>query len=481
MMKPLLIRRPQDLPVQRRGERGVTIVLVALAMVSIIAMAALSIDVVTLYLARGEAQRSADSAALAAARVISMSGVTGDPSNSGAGVGAPPWPIVCAAAKQVAQSVANQSTVGRSVPAAVNVSFVYNGTDTALCASVPAAFAVNPQVQVQVQQTALPTFFSRIWGRTGNTVSAVATAEVLNPSNSGPAGGNSIVGVRPRCVKPWVVPNLDPLNPANPPNCTGNCQHLVNITDGSITNAGISMGGLGTNGVIGETFNLFPDCRFGGTCTLRDNPPVTNRTVSGVIPPIPNLEYLPGEVSNPSTAVPSGPAAACDDVGSNYAQAIAGCDQSTAYQCGVQNGNVVNHNENPRTTQDTAKGVQCLIHQGTAGLGVQSGQDQMDTSTTFPFPITAESGNPLGITGSVVSISNSIVSLPIYDKTPVTNTINATGTSAVEIVGFLQVFINSVDINGNVNVTVLNVAGCAPSPAKVLTGSSPVPVRLITP
>ena len=65
----------------RHGERGVTMVLVALAMVAMIAMAALSIDVVMLYLAREEAQRSADAAALAAARVISLSGMTGDPSN----------------------------------------------------------------------------------------------------------------------------------------------------------------------------------------------------------------------------------------------------------------------------------------------------------------------------------------------------------------------------------------------------------------
>src|SRR5579864_7478898 len=58
-------------------ERGITMVMVAIAMVAIIAMAALSIDVVTLYLAREEAQRSADAAALAAARVISVSGITG--------------------------------------------------------------------------------------------------------------------------------------------------------------------------------------------------------------------------------------------------------------------------------------------------------------------------------------------------------------------------------------------------------------------
>src|SRR5579871_4656638 len=50
------------------SERGVTMLLVAVCMVAIIAMAALSIDVVTLYLAHLEAQRAADTAALAAPR-----------------------------------------------------------------------------------------------------------------------------------------------------------------------------------------------------------------------------------------------------------------------------------------------------------------------------------------------------------------------------------------------------------------------------
>ena len=59
----------------RAPERGVTMVLVALAMVAIIAMAALSIDVISLYLVKMEAQRAADAAALAAARVISISGI----------------------------------------------------------------------------------------------------------------------------------------------------------------------------------------------------------------------------------------------------------------------------------------------------------------------------------------------------------------------------------------------------------------------
>src|ERR1700723_3264552 len=94
----------------RCQERGVTMVLVAIAMVAIIAMAALSIDVVTLYLAREEAQRSADAAALAAARVISLSGITSDPHDSDS-----TWGEICSpsgSATQTAQAVATQSAVG---------------------------------------------------------------------------------------------------------------------------------------------------------------------------------------------------------------------------------------------------------------------------------------------------------------------------------------------------------------------------------
>jgi uncharacterized membrane protein len=94
-------------------ERGVTIALVAISMVVIIGMAALSIDVGTLYQAKSEAQRSADAAALTAARVISISGITGDPSNSSG-----QWQAICGttgtatiAATTVAQSPGN--VVGR--------------------------------------------------------------------------------------------------------------------------------------------------------------------------------------------------------------------------------------------------------------------------------------------------------------------------------------------------------------------------------
>ena len=67
------------IPVNRSGrknERGVTIVLVAFSLLALLGMAALAIDIATLYVAHGEAQRAADAAALAGAKMFSTSGYT---------------------------------------------------------------------------------------------------------------------------------------------------------------------------------------------------------------------------------------------------------------------------------------------------------------------------------------------------------------------------------------------------------------------
>src|SRR5579862_531935 len=103
------------------NERGITMVLVAVAMMAIIGMAALSIDVVTLYLDREAAQRSADAAALAAARVLAVSGITGDPTNKSGY-----WGQICGpggTATQAAQAVVGQNTVASAVPGTINVSY----------------------------------------------------------------------------------------------------------------------------------------------------------------------------------------------------------------------------------------------------------------------------------------------------------------------------------------------------------------------
>ncbi|MBZ5683833.1 MAG: hypothetical protein LAP86_02255 [Acidobacteriia bacterium] len=498
-MKKLLIQRSSWVDSDRQHERGVTMIMVALAMVAIIAMAALSIDVVTLYLAREEAQRSADSAALAAAKIISLSGLTGDPANSTSN-----WVRVCGPdngtdglATRVAKAVASQDAVGGLAATTVNVTYsAGNGetigagvTDCSGLAS--SAFGVNPLVTVQLTRTNLPSFFSRIWGNTGNQVSATATAEAFNPSNSGTVGNQTtgtIVPVQPRCVKPWVVANKNPLAtfPCDESGQPG-CDALVDTGTGQIQHPGVSLGGTTTStGIIGETFWLTPDCRItnSSSCTVR-NPPQANWVGIGFpyIEGPPNLLYVPGQVGTTPIAVPS----SCG--GDAYQDAIAGCDQPTNYSCGVPPAsasfpNTVDLSINPVAA--TVAGVQCITHQtNTSDLASSSGQDSLNpfaAPAAYPFQMLAGSGNPTGLHGTPVSTSSSVVSLPIYDST---QSLNATGQTQVTFVGFLQIFINAVDQYGNMKVTVLNVAGCGNGsgglPGQPQLGNSPVPVRLITP
>lgn len=425
-MKKIFISRSRE----HDREHGVTMVLVAAAMVAIIGMAVLSIDVVTLYLAKEEAQRSADAAALAAARLLSVSGITGDPANSTSN-----WGAVCGAsgaATLVAQAVAAQNIVGNQAAPTVAVTYSAGsdgtvGAGTSDCTSLSAsAFGVNPMVTVKVTQAGLPNFFSRFWSRSGNSVSATATAEAFNPSEMFSSGGNQTSGgtitpVQPRCVKPWVVPNLDPMNPAG---CTGTgCTGFVDRFTGVIQHQGISLNGSGTNGAIGETFWLVPDCEHSnpGYCRLLNSGAVQPQANynDGTQPGPPNLLSAPGQVGNPVTAIPS-----CSG-GDAYEDAIEGCDSPTNYQCGVANANTVDLTKHNPGVNSITNAVQCLIHQTDATTLTRStGQDYLKTTGAFgapsayPFQILAGTSNPLGagLAGTPITSSNSIVSLPIYDQ-----------------------------------------------------------------
>ena len=495
-MLPPLIRRVGGDSKRRSRQRGFTMAFVAITMVAILSMAALSIDIGTLYEAKAEAQRAADAGALAAAQVISLSGITGDPANS-----ARSWQPACGGpsslATLAATSVAQQNLIGGSAPSTVKV---YYGTSSGVgtipdCSSLGAAFGVNPVVEVYVQQAKLPTFFAKIFslipgGTFSNSgVSATAAAEAFNPSGSSAVAG-SMVPVQPRCVKPWIVPNQDPGH-------GGGSALFVDPTNGSIQNTGIS-----SSGVIGETFSLAADCSgrsgFGHAqpCTITEPP-----TAHGTSVPT-TLDYVPGQVLSSSIAVAANSKiTACSEANRNdYTKAIAGCDQTTIYACGQSLANTVDLTENPGAPRnDSANAAECLMNAD--GLGPDQGQDVLapDPSPppyTYPFQINAGAKSLLvtagGIaSGSQISTSPSIVSLPIYDNSAATGTVitsSSGGAIPVTIVGFLQVFVNSINNVGGGNtpviaVTVMNVAGCGNgvgSGTTPLYGTSPVPVRLIT-
>jgi putative Flp pilus-assembly TadE/G-like protein len=478
-MLPPLIQRPRRSTPHRTRERGVTMALVALAMVAVIAMAALSIDLGTLYEAKAEAQRAADLGALAAARIISIQGVTGDPT-SGTVDGS--WVDICGGtsspASLAAINVAQQNLINGAAASTVHV---YYGTSAGVgtntnCISAGANFGVNPVVQVYVQQATLPSFFARVFslvmpGGTANSgVSATATAEVFNPSYSG-TQASGMIPVQPRCVKPWIIPNIDPGNSSNP---------FLN-PDGTIVNPGVQQLGPG---VIGETFTINADCLAGApNCepppvgNLLNNPP---KYIGGI------LQYVPALVAGTPTAVPSCSAS------TGFQPAIAGCDQTTVYTCGTPSASSgatqIDLTENPLnppgTAGDSPTAAMCLINNA-AGRDTLAGTL---TVPTYPFQIQAGFGNPLvqagvGVsTNDIITVSNSVVTLPIYDGNGVTP-LGAGNQPPVTIIGFLQVFINIVNPDGSMGITVLNVAGCSSSAAgnPTVTGTSPVPIRLITP
>jgi hypothetical protein len=488
MLTPL-IRHSRQNAQPRSNERGFTMALVALAMVALIAMAALSIDIGSLYEFKAEAQRSADLAALTAVRVISISGITGDPANVTAS-----WQPVCGGATSLASvaatNIAAQNLIAGRAPSTVNV---YYGTNAGVgtnadCTAAGSAFGVNPVIKVYVQQATLPTFFSRIFslipgGTSANSgVSATAVAEAFNPSGSG-ALSSGMVPVQPRCVKPWIVPNEDPGNGTCTP---ATCPSFVDPATGAITKPGTL---TGNNGVIGETFNLFVDCGRTrgrrGPCTPYDNPPVANGDGGGG-----TLDYVPGQVLQPSIAIAANSAiSGCSEAKFNdYTKAVAGCDQTTIYACGNSgaNPNLVDLSEDPGPRRnDSVNAAQCLIN--ASGSGAGNGQDSFISGP--PFQLLAGANSALlaaGLaSGSQITSSPSIVSVPIYDSTAaVPHPLNAPpGTTPVTIVGFLQVFINYADsTSGNINVTVMNVAGCSNNTStSPVFGTSPVPVRLITP
>jgi hypothetical protein len=510
MRPPLISRkerigtRPYPLRSDREGERGVTLALVAVGIFSIVGMAALSIDIGTLYQASTEAQRAADAAALTAARVISMSGITGDPSNTSGS-----WQMVCGTtpgtATEAATAVAQQSqNIVAGAPAiTVNVAYGAGGsaTDCSTLAGASSTFAVNPIVTVKVTQSNLRTYFSRLWFKSVSSVSATATAEVYNPANSTMAG-TTLVPVQPRCTKPWAIPNLNPLDPGKDKNgrycaqqfsLNPTCNPFVGTTagnQGSIQDPGVSL--ISPPGVIGEEFTLWADCNAGGqSCALRGGAePQANMGPGAPAPTLPNLQYVPGEV-NPAIAI-STSGASCASVNDEYGEAIAGCDQTTQFQCGTSGATTPYKTDlydyNP-SNGSTSNGAQCLIHANGTG-SAPDGQDTLALGTTtyaYPFQIQAGSNSPLSglvpAKDTQITSSDSIVSLPIYDSNGAYPQPQSSTESAVNIVGFLQVFINYVNTDGSVDVVVMNVVGCGEGTDSTtfINGSSPVPVRLITP
>ena len=426
------------------------IALLAVGMLFVIgAIAAIAIDVVTFYTARSEAQLAADSAALTAARVLANSGLTST-------VG----PITEeGVATTVAQQVATQDYVGGRALRTSEVTVTYNDTVS--------SFATDPHVTVTVKRTDLPTFFARILGTTQITVAASATAEAYNPSGANTLLGGPATPVAPLCVKPWLLPNVDPTVVAGSPMFTAATGAIyTNVVGESWPNTSPNGNGSG----------LYSVCPIGSTCT---------GSLPGTLPNPAAGRYYPAAMDGPPDFfAPTQALPACDTSFTPYQSAIAGCVQQPI-SCGVNsstNPSAFNVDTSDYGNRDgeTVVAAECLIHYNGAG-----DSDSIDGAPPFspPFQFIEGNQNPVvAAQGQPTMVSDSIVTIPVIDisSLPLTNPVN--------VIGFLQVFLNpqssAMPSNNQIPVTIINMAGCgntATGTPILGNGASPVAVRLITP
>ena len=432
----------------RRRESGQTILLVAVTMAALFAMAALAIDVTTLYIAHSEAQKAADAAALAGAKAFVTTGFTsgglGDPTTAAA------QDLACNGTLGFADLQA-KAEAGQNKIAGVAVD---PATVTTACDfSNPG----DPRITVTVARTGVSTFFARMWGRRGAQVTAVAMAESYNPS-----GQN--VPIQVGSVKPWLIANCDishaaPGNPVCPPEA----YFIDPTTNYAVANAG---------SFIGESIHL-------------------RQVLPNAVPPILGGNYydLTVPISSTSAACPSASAAwgSCSNLNASapgYYESVA-CANSVRLACGssapqgVSMYPLVGGILHPPNADQA---VQCLIH--ASGYGADQGQDAIDSSSV---PVTIDGGgnnpNPALRTATDISRSDSVVTVPIGDCP-----LGSLFCTPFNIVGFMQLGIKEIDaprllVNpGNIRAVILNVSGCgdaAAPPAVSGGGVAPVPVRLI--
>jgi hypothetical protein len=415
-------------------EKGTTLPLFAVTLLVLLFMAALSIDFATLYVARSEAQRAADAAALAGAQRFALTGCLSSGNCSGAQ----------ADAIAAAQAAGSQNKVGGQAAS------IQSGDVTFPTSPSP----YDPLVQVKVVRSSargngLPTYFMRVLGSRWATldVSARATAEAFNPIGSNSLGSG--------CVKPWILPNCDPYtahtsSPMNSLCAGGPYATFVNATTGVPSNPDTY-----PTGVKGQLLILKPGNPSGATAPSQYYPIA--------VPEGPSPSLCP-----PGAATGNGGGALYERNIECCSTAWIGCGQTTA---SPETGNLVG---------PTRHGVDLLIHEGNNG----SGQDSFDPTT---FAITGGASNPNpALVGKTVTSSSSVCTVPIYDGTQLCPGQGQPCGATVNIVGFMTIFVkDETNPQGTVEAYILNVGGCGTAagggpPGGTSSGSpSFVPIRLV--
>ncbi len=458
------------------AQRGVTLVFVALALVGLLGVMALAIDLGILYVARSEAQRAADAAALAGAEVFYTEGCT-----SASGGCYASGPQESPAAAQAIAVAGRNYVIGQ--PGYINCPEYTNpsGGSTS-CPGIAfnypigpgLSYSEEPQITVQVIRSNIPTIFAKVFGPSFETVSATAVAEAYNPT-----GGSASTEVA--CVAPFLVPNCDPTNTSNGVN--PGCPSEPTQSSGYFINPGSNPPSTATvePNVTGEQWAL----HFGsGTTSTAATP--SEWFLDAIWP-----SGTPSKAQLRSAIQECVPVSCGQGVPAVPGKAVGPVDQGVEAKIGASGSSFGCPNN-------------CNFNQGQDTIQAVSGGNP-------PYQIYAGSNNPLVLAGQVQAgaaispqQSPSVVTVAVYDGA-VCGTTEADGTVLTTsnsdclgsgsnqsngpkqvVLGWMTIFIEGYTHGGTydgVQSMILSTSTCGSSgsstPPVVTAGSSPIPIRLI--
>ncbi len=489
-----------------RSQRGVSLFLVALGLTILLGIAALAIDLAMLYVARNEAQRAADAAALAGAKYLQSSdlsaGGTADAS------------AATSAALQATAMGNQDSIVGRS-PALDVANFNIPGGASNTCPP-PAGksggcfnfeTANDPQITV-VAYVTMPTFFVRIFGIRSVPVSATATAEAYSGPN-----------VSVPCVKPWLLANCDPHfggsiqsgSPYYDPYANANCP--CQASSGSqaadpcytawqkTTNSNKNDPFFADEYVDPNTGNIVHDVEapagaIGEGRIVKPGSPSQSMVPSQFLPVflVNSNGSIAGGYTCPSCAANDQSNAQQGNSAALYRENIE-CCSTEGIACGLNTISAITGNK----VGPTGSAVDCLIHQQSSGTGQDCISFDPSAPTTCPgavynasaFPpiVYAGADNPYpGVAeGQALQSSDSLVTLPLYAGYQLcSGGGSCPSTQQITVLGFLGIFITGEGSPQNtVSGYVVSITSCGAggmggsgTPISAAPGS-PIVVRLI--
>lgn len=446
----------------RSGERGSALVFFAFFILFLLGAAALAIDLGMLYVARSEAQRSADAAALAGASVFTGSCKLTASCES-------PASETLAAQDAVAAARANQVA---GMPGTVNCD-LSSGYAASSCSGIrftdpTGPSGMEPQITVEVQRTGISLIFARMFNQRTGQVSASATAEAY------------MGGAIETHVTPFLLPNCDP-NPvdATSTNTSPYCSDSSGNTnvyapfiesDGTIVSPDLYTGV--TPGALGEPWTLH--YAYQG---------FTANASGSVSPSQWSLAAFPnsnGSYNNSNSELLAEIEAGSSGVGIACGTRVQTVTGSRPMPIGQAVNTLINASaDGPNHGQDfltdTANGpftpYPTSFYGGSTFISLTQGG-------TGLFSVTPGSGgDPFP---SNMGWSKSIVLTPLFNG----NTLNP-GNQTVQVAGFAELFIDYSQFQSGqetIQANVINLISCydnGTGNTGVVADASPIPVRLI--